>query len=125
MELEVLLATLLKLGGFGALVAALINMGKTLGWIPDGLAPTISTGLNLAGLIALYVLGIVQPDLNIEQLDSVAGTIGQILALAFGLAWQLLSTKLTHEKALKGVPFIGKSYSAEKEKAFLAEAVSL
>lgn len=123
--IEMLVAALLKLGGFAALVAVLVNIGKTIKLVPDGLAPTVSTGLNLVGLIVLYVMGIVKPDFNIEQMDSVAGTLAQILALTFGLIWQLIASRLTHEKALKGLPLIGKSFSGEQVKAFLAGAVPM
>ncbi|HSW63410.1 MAG TPA: hypothetical protein VLH56_08880 [Dissulfurispiraceae bacterium] len=115
------LQSFLALGGFGGMVAVLINIGKTVGWIPDGRAPTVAVGLNLVGLIGLFVLGVVKPDIDIGGLDGQFDQIAVILTLVFGFVWQMISSKFTHT-AVRGATVFGTSYSVEAAKAVLTQA---
>ena len=110
MELNDLLLQLGTLAGFGALVAVLVNLGKQAGLVKDGQAPIYSTGLNLAGLVALFVLKVFVPAQDVGQLDSVAAGLAQALAALAGLIVQLGGAKAAHA-LLRGFPVIGKSYS--------------
>lgn len=116
MEWNSLLTLFGSLGGIGALVAALVNIGKTVGWVKDNQAPTWVTGLNLAGLILVFVLGIFAPDMKIAGVDQFAGQLAIVLVTVFGFVWQILASKLTHS-ALKGTVLVGKSFTVEATRA--------
>jgi hypothetical protein len=120
-KMEDLLKLLGSLGGIGALVAALVNIGKTVGWIKDGQAPTFMTGFNLLILILLFALGIFRPQADIAGADQIAGQLAVVLITVFGFVWQLISSRLTHD-ALKGVPVLGKSYSQAQSSVMKAQA---
>lgn len=78
MEWNALLVLFGSLGGVGALVAALVNVGKTVGLVKDGQAPTVSTGLNLVGLVVVFVLGVVAPE-KIAGVSQYAGQFSEVL----------------------------------------------
>jgi hypothetical protein len=107
-----LFGQLLALGGFAAMVAILINVMKTLGWVQDGQAGTWATGLNLLGLVALFVTGIVAPDFDLTGLDANLAMVAEILSLIFAFIYQNWVSKGTHTVFSSGeVPVIGKSFS--------------
>ncbi len=106
-----------SLAGTGALITCLVNILKTVGLVKDGQAPSYVIGLNLLGLIVLFVVGVIKPDVNIQGLDQDAAQIASILILVFGFVWQLVSSKFTHDKVLKGTPVIGASYTYQAEAA--------
>ena len=106
-----------SLAGVGAFISCLVNIGKTVGLVKDGQAQTYVVGLNLLGLVVLFVIGIVKPDANIQGLDAQAGTLASLLMVVFGFVWQLISSKLTHDKVLKGTPLIGTSFTIQAELA--------
>jgi len=110
MDLLSLATQFLSLAGVGLLVAVLINVGKTAGLVKDGTAPTWSLGINLAGLVALFVLKVFAPQVDVSNLDSVAGQVAQILTIAVGLFVQLGGSRLGHE-LVKNIPLIGKSFT--------------
>jgi hypothetical protein len=105
-----LLSQFLALAGVGAFFAFLVNVGKTVGLVKDGTAPNWVAGLNLAGLVALFVLKVFVPSADIGQLDGLAATIAQIGVLVLGLVTQLLGSKLAHA-SVRGTWAIGKSFS--------------
>lgn len=109
-----LFAQWVALAGVGALIAVLINVGKVLGWVQEGQSTTWSTGLNIVGMIALLLLQIFKPDMDLAALDGAAGQIAQALVILVGLVTQMLSSKGAHF-ALKGTPVIGKSFSVAKD----------
>lgn len=111
-----LIAQLGTLAGVGALIAALVNIGKTAGLVKDGTAGNWSAGLNVLALIALYVLHVFNPAQAAQLVgsgDQIAGSIAQIATLVVGVYFQLRSAQWGHE-TLKGLPVIGKSHSAIK-----------
>lgn len=110
MEINALVLQLAALAGFGALVAAIVNIGKQVGIVKDGQAPVFSTGINIIGLVVLFALKVFAPDVSVEGLDATAAQIAQFLTVAFGLFVQLGGARFAHD-ALRGVPVIGKSYS--------------
>jgi len=116
MDISQLIQIVLGLGGVGAVISALVNVGKTLKWIKDGQAQNWVTGGNLLVMIGVFVLTLLGKTDVIQVIDPAAGTIAQIITLVFGLVIQLLSSKLTHF-ALKGTAIVGKSYSVEAAKA--------
>lgn len=115
-DLPGLTGQLLTLGGYAALVAALINAGKKFGLIKDGQAPAYSLILNVIGLVVLALIRLFAPQTDITATDGVLETIAQVLIYALSLAAQLGITK-TANVALRGAPVVGYSHSEEKEKA--------
>ena len=65
-------------------------------------------GLNLAGLIGLFVAGVVAPEFDVVGLDGSLGQIAEILSLIFAFIMQNWVSKGTHSVFSKGsVPVIG------------------
>ena len=64
--------------------------------------------MNLAALVALFVVSVAYPDANLVQIDGQIGQGVQAAAVVFGYIVQLLSSKGTHE-ALRSVPVVGTS----------------
>lgn len=101
--------------GVAALVAALINAGKTFGVVKDGDAPKWSLALNTVGFLALVVTRLFAPQVDPAAADQAAGQVAQILVLVLGLVSQFGAAKLANN-GLRGLPVIGKSHSRELEK---------
>lgn len=120
LDLPALLAQFITLVGFGALVAALINAGKFIGWIKEGMAPNVSLVLNAVGFVVLIVLRLFRPDFDVQAADAAIGTFAQILVLSLGLFLQLTTSKAVHA-GLTGLPVIGYSFSAHRAATFDAE----
>jgi len=112
MTLDQLFVVFASLLGTGGLIGAIVNALKTVGAVTDGQAPQWSLGLNVAGLVALFLIGVVAPTTDIKALDGVAGEVAKLLTIAVGLFVQLGGAKIAHG-LLKGVPVIGKSFSAK------------
>ena len=105
-------AQFVTLGGFAALAAIVINVLKAIGVVKDDTAGTWAAGINLAGLITLYVTKIVSPDLNIAGVDAHLSQLAEILTLIFAYVMQNWVSRGTHEVLASGkVPLIGTSYS--------------
>jgi hypothetical protein len=111
--LSPLLAQLAGLGGVAALIALLINVGKTIGFVKPDTAPTWSAGANLVVLILLLVAGVVAPNLGIKGVDAQVGEFAKVGVVIVGYVLQLLASKATHY-AVKGIPAVGKSYSTDQ-----------
>jgi len=110
---EAILLTLRNMGGLAALVAVLVNVGKKFlpKLFPDGSAPMWSLILNLAGMILIGVLQITGRVDLIPVIDEQSGTIATILTSILVMVYQLLTSKVVHDKVLSGLPLIGKSYT--------------
>ncbi len=111
-ELTVLVNQWASLVGFAALISVVVNVLKTKGIIKDGQATAWVAGINLVGLVVMFIVQMVAPDVNIVFLDEQAGQIANLLLVVFSYITQLFGSKLTHE-LIKGVPIIGKSFSME------------
>lgn len=98
--------------GVPALVAALINILKTIGVVKDATAGQWSAGLSLAAFIAVIVLRVFRPDIMLDVLDGYAGQIAQIIIYVLGFVVMMFMPAVFHAR-LKGaqVPVLGKSYS--------------
>jgi hypothetical protein len=99
-----------SLVGVAALIAMLIDIGKSAGWLQDGVAPKWSAGLNLAGMVALIAFKIFKPMLTTEIIDAQAGIIASVLLVVSGYVLMIITSRQTH-RSLAGVPYIGKSFS--------------
>ena len=96
--------------GFASVVALLVNVGKLIGFVKDGMADKWVAGLNLLGVIALYVTRLVVPDFDVIQVDTVLGEVALAGVYVMGFVGMLLGSKLTYFAA-KGLPVIGTSNS--------------
>jgi hypothetical protein len=109
-----LVNTLLAMGGFASLVAIVINVLKAVKVVKDGQAGLWSAGLNLGGLILLYVLKIYDPEFDTDVINTHMAQIAEILSLVFAYVMQFFITKTTHGVLSDGkAPVIGKSFSKE------------
>jgi hypothetical protein len=107
-----LLAQFGALAGVSGLIAAFVNICKSIGWVKDGKAPTWSAGLSLLALATLFALGVFRPDVDIKGLDQQAANLANFSLVLFGYISQLGLAKLSHN-ALKGLPVVGKSHTPE------------
>lgn len=114
-----------SLGGVGALVAAIVNVLKTLKIVPDGAAGRVAAGLNLLALITLVTLTIVFPDLKIGVIDTQAGIIATVFMTIAGYVVQIFASDQTHLLLANArIPVVGKSFSTEAEDALTGRLVA-
>lgn len=103
-----LLVQLAGLAGFATLFTLIINILKSVGVVKDDTAPVWSAGFNVAGLVVLYVLGIVKPGFDVGGADvQVSGFVAAITPI---INWVIMmaSSRVAHN-AIRGVPLLGKS----------------
>ena len=115
--LETVLSVFLQfstLAGVGALLAALVNVGKTFGLVTDGTSGRWFAGLSLAAIGVLVYLKLFQPQIAVEFVDAQAAILAQILLLILGYVVQLGAGMTSHSifAGLK-LPWVGKSYSGK------------
>lgn len=106
MEFNDLLLQWSALGGFGALIAFLINILKTFKVVKPDTAPAWSAGFNIVGLAALLVLGLISPNIDIAGIDAKVAKFVEFGVIVFGYIVQLLGSKLAHA-TVAGTPGIG------------------
>lgn len=101
------------LAGVAALIAALVNVAKTLG-LPDGSAPKASAILSLAAFIALAGFKIFKPEIDVEGLDKSAADMAILVLYVLGFVVQFgLPARFHQFLSRSEVPVIGKSYSID------------
>lgn len=101
------------LAGVAALVAALVNIAKTIG-LPDGSAPQLSAGLSLAAFIALVGLKIFAPEVDVVALDNAAADYAVVALYILGFIVQMgLPARIHAFLSGSKIPLLGKSYSQE------------
>lgn len=98
------------LAGFGALIAFVVNVLKSLGLVRDGQAPTWSAALNLLGLAGLLALRVYAPQVDIVAVDEQVAQFVEVGLVVFAYIVQLLGSKVGHAAA-RGAPLIGKTWS--------------
>lgn len=106
-ELVILLASL---GGVGAVIAMLINIGKSVGLVQDGQAKVYSAGLNILGLALLFAVKIFKPDFDVAGFDAQAAQFAAVATTVVAYLIEIGAADLAHN-LLKGLPAIGKSFS--------------
>jgi uncharacterized Tic20 family protein len=98
--------------GFGALVALIVNVLKTVGVVKDDSAGVVATALNVAGLIALLALKVFKPGADVAGLDALAAQIAQALSIVLAVVVQVIGSYATHKIAkAMNLPILGKSFS--------------
>ena len=100
--------------GMAALIAVLINLLKVANVVQEGDSVKWSAGLNLLGLVTIFLLKLWKPDLSIEMVDGTAGSVATVLTVILTYISQLGWSKLAHF-TLKKIPWIGKSFSEVPE----------
>ena len=110
MDITQLVVIVLAVGGFGALVSAVVNILKVLGLVKDGDAPTWITGFDLLGVIALYVATAFKLPFDLEIIGPQMSVIAQFLIALGQLIVAFGGSKLFYAVA-RGSPIVGKSYS--------------
>lgn len=97
--------------GFAALVSVIVNLLKVAGVVHDGTADKWVAGFDLAGVLALMVIKIWFPELQVQPIDNMLGQIAVVASYILSYVVMLLGSKVTYV-ATKGLPLIGKSNSA-------------
>jgi len=95
----------------GTLIAALVNIGKSFGFVQDGTAPVWSAVLNIVALIALFAAQISGYANLVPVFDAQAGEFSNMLNVVVAFLVQFMASRKSYESALAGLPVIGKSYS--------------
>lgn len=117
--LEVILSVFVQFGGlagFGAALAAVVNVLKHFKVVTDGTAGRWFAALSLASIALLVYLKLFQPQIAIEYLDAQAAIFAQILLLILGYVVQLGSGLFAHGLfANLRLPVIGKSFAKERK----------
>lgn len=117
--LEAILSVFLQfatLAGVGALLAALVNVGKAIGIVTDGTAGRWFAGLSLAAIGILVYLKLFQPGIALEFVDAQAAVLAQILLLVLGYVVQLGAGLTSHTIFAKlRLPAIGKTFQPESK----------
>jgi hypothetical protein len=111
------MASFLSLVGVAGLVAILVNIGKVSKIVKDGTAGQWTAGLNLLCFIALVILGVFRPDIELNYIDGIAGQITAILVFILGFVIQVVGSKPIYELLKSAeVPLLGKSFSPPEKK---------
>lgn len=107
-EVSIIVAALV---GFAAFVSFIVNVLKFFGVVKDGTSDKWIAGFNLVGVLALFITLKFIPDFDVMPIDNVLGEIAVVGSAILSYVTMLLGSKLTYF-ASKGLPLIGKSYSA-------------
>ncbi|MGA2490208.1 MAG: hypothetical protein ABSF99_08480 [Anaerolineales bacterium] len=104
-----------SLFGISALIAALINLLKTIKVVTDGTSAYWSAGLNLAAFIGLVAFRVFRPDLALDILNGYAGQIATVILFILGFIVQIIGSASTHlQLKAASVPLLGTSFSKIK-----------
>lgn len=100
--------------GFGALIAATVNILKQFNVVPDGSANQVTTALSLLGVVSLFVLRTVW-GIELVSFDAQAGSLAQMLVALGSFAAMTITARQTHQ-AFRGLPLVGYSHRNEEMK---------
>ena len=101
-----------QLAGVAAVIAAIVNICKAIGWVKDTFGGQVTAGLDLLALIGLIALHYFAPTVSLQFVDNQAAVLAQILMMVLGYVLQLITSMATHN-TLKtmNIPLIGFSHS--------------
>lgn len=108
-----ILAQFATLLGFAAMVSVIINILKYFKVVKDGTADKWVAGFNFLGVLALFIIRLVNPDLDISLIDKNIGQFAIFAQYVLSFIVTLLGSKATY-LATKGLPLIGKSNTEAK-----------
>ncbi len=105
--LNLVLTIVAGLVGFPLLLAALINLGKLLGIIPDGAAPTANMIGNLIAYVVVAVLVLLGKTDLIPGVDVQLSALADLLLAVGAFLVSLKATKASNDHVLEGLPLVG------------------
>jgi len=108
-----IVSIVLALGGFGACVSALVDLGKVLGVVKDGDSATWTTGFDLLGMVALYIAGAFRYSFDLAAFDTKFMLLAGVLVFVGKLVVALGGSKIFYA-FVRGTKLIGKSFSYDK-----------
>jgi hypothetical protein len=112
MNIDNLIAVSATLGGFGALVTVLVNLLKTAKVVKDGDSNLWVAAFNLLVLALALFFQVLAPA-KLEIANAVAAQIAQYAQPLIAFVALIASSKVSYE-VLKGLPFIGKTFSPKE-----------
>lgn len=115
MDFVTALTIFVALTGFPAFLSILINILKAVGWLKDGDAPKVVLWSSIAVFIGVAVLAFTGQIAVLTLIDSQLGALAKVLTYFAAFATELGLTKIFHQ-GLRGLPFIGFSYTLEEKK---------
>lgn len=98
------------LAGVATLLAVIVNIGKALGWVKDGHAPTWAILLNLITFASFVLTRLFVPEIDIAGADATAAELANILSAVFAFVVQLGVSKGANA-IVRGAPLVGYSHS--------------
>lgn len=105
--------------GVAALIAALVNVAKTIGLVQDGQSAKVSAGLSLAAFVTLVALKIFAPEVDLAGVDEAAADLAVAALYILGFIAQLgLPARFHGFLANSRVPVIGKSDTVQKADSY-------
>lgn len=78
------------------IIALVINIGKTLGWVDDGTAGKWSALINLGAFFAVAMLFKLYPNFDLSALDVQLADILKAVTVLVGYLLELIATKKAH-----------------------------
>ncbi len=108
-QITVIVASLV---GFSIFVSFLVNVGKFLGVVKDGDSDKWVKGLNLAGVIALYIMVTINPEFDVTPIDNILYEIATVGGALLSYLIMIFGSKLTYI-GTKGTPIIGYTFSPD------------
>lgn len=113
--LEQVLLIFGSLLGFAALVSLLVNVGKYFGIVKDDTADKWVAGLNLIGVLALYLAKLFIPDFDPMPINSVMQELALVGTYILSFVGMIFGSRLTYSLT-KGLPVVGKSFTTKDVK---------
>ncbi len=112
-QLQTILDIVAGLVGFPALLAALINVAKSMGWLPDGAAPKVNLIAHIAAYVGVGVAVFLGKVDILPGLDAQLSAAANVLLAVLAFLTSLGVTPKAHEW-LKGLPVVGYRHSEAK-----------
>lgn len=109
--LELVLRIVAGLAGFPALLAAVINFLKWVGWLPDGAAPTANMIGHLIAYVGVGVAVILGKIDILPGLDLQLGALANVLLAVLAFLSSLRVAVVVNNRVLRGLPLVGHSYA--------------
>jgi len=116
MDIQALVFIVLGMAGFGGLISAVVNILKSVGVVKDGQTPTWITGLNLVGVIAVFLLKVFNAPIDLQAVDQNMKLLAEALVAVSYYIVALGGSKAFHS-LVRGSTFIGKSFSIKPLRA--------
>lgn len=113
MDLNQIAEIVAGLVGFPALLAALINVAKSFGWLKDGAAPKANMIAHLIAYVGVGVAVLYGKVDILADLDLQLGTFATALLAVLSFLSSIGIAGKFHSGVLVGLPLVGRSYSAE------------